>query len=96
MRKGVAAAALMLTALAASQARAETVADFYRGKQIIVGDGPGGGYDVYARLVGATSAATFDVSPMGADDVVAALERIEKASPQLLDYLKKLFAERKG
>jgi len=33
---------------------------------------------------------------MGADDVVAALERIEKAPPQLLDYLKKLFAERKG
>ena len=31
-----------------------TVADFYRGKQInlIVGYGPGGGYDVYARLVG--------------------------------------------
>jgi tripartite-type tricarboxylate transporter receptor subunit TctC len=54
MRKGVAAAALMLAALAASQARADTVADFYRGKQInlIVGYGPGGGYDVYARLVG--------------------------------------------
>jgi tripartite-type tricarboxylate transporter receptor subunit TctC len=53
MRKGV-AAALMLTALVASQARADTVADFYRGKQInlIVGYGPGGGYDVYARLVG--------------------------------------------
>jgi tripartite-type tricarboxylate transporter receptor subunit TctC len=54
MRKGVAAAALMLAALAASQARADTVADFYRGKQInlVVGYGPGGGYDVYARLVG--------------------------------------------
>jgi len=54
MRKGVAAAALMLAALAASQARADTVADFYRGKQInlIVGYGPGGGYDVYARLEG--------------------------------------------
>jgi len=53
MRKGV-AAALMVAALAASQARADTVADFYRGKQInlIVGYGPGGGYDVYARLVG--------------------------------------------
>src|SRR5712671_4237024 len=53
MRKGV-AVALMLAALAASQARADTVADFYRGKQInlIVGYGPGGGYDVYARLVG--------------------------------------------
>src|SRR5712691_7675806 len=54
MRKGVAAAALMLAALAASQARADTVADFYRGKQVnlIVGYGPGGGYDLYARLVG--------------------------------------------
>jgi len=64
MRKGVAAAALMLTALAASQARADTVADFYRGKQINL--------------------------------IVAALERIEKAPPQLLDYLRKLFAESKG
>jgi tripartite-type tricarboxylate transporter receptor subunit TctC len=33
--------------------RADTVADFYRGKQVklIVGYGPGGGYDVYARLL---------------------------------------------
>jgi tripartite-type tricarboxylate transporter receptor subunit TctC len=54
MRNRVAAAALALAVLAASQARADTVADFYRGKQInlIVGYGPGGGYDVYARLVG--------------------------------------------
>src|SRR5262252_7502162 len=54
MREGVAAAALMVAALVASQARADAVADFYRGKQInlIVGYGPGGGYDVYARLVG--------------------------------------------
>ena len=37
-----------------------------------------------------------DVSPMSADEVVAALERIEKAPPQLLDYLRKLFAESKG
>jgi hypothetical protein len=132
MRKGV-AAALMLAALAASQARADTVADFYRGKQInlIVGCGPGGGYDVYARRVdrhlgryipgeptvvvqnmpGAAGgfATTYrdplyleeaarlnvDVSPMSAEEVVA-LERIEKAPPQLLDYLRKLFAESKG
>ena len=33
--------------------RAETVVDFYRGKTLrfIVGYGPGGGYDLYARLV---------------------------------------------
>ena len=35
-------------------AKADAVADFYRGKTVtlVVGYGPGGGYDVYARLVG--------------------------------------------
>jgi tripartite-type tricarboxylate transporter receptor subunit TctC len=34
-------------------ARADDVADFYRGKQInlVVGYGPGGGYDIYGRLI---------------------------------------------
>ena len=51
IRMLVAATAL---ACASGAAIAQTVADFYRGKQlqIIVGYGPGGGYDVYARLVG--------------------------------------------
>ena len=47
-------AALAVTAaLAVSPAHADTVADFYRGKQVnlIVGYGPGGGYDTYARLL---------------------------------------------
>src|SRR5215467_5576872 len=55
MRNRVAAVALVLASLlVASQARADAVADFYRGKQVtlIVGYGPGGGYDVYARLFG--------------------------------------------
>ncbi len=49
---GVIAVALMI-ALTLSGAHAAGVADFYRGKQInlIVGFGPGGGYDVYGRLV---------------------------------------------
>src|SRR5438477_426528 len=53
MRKGVAAAALMLAALAVPQAQADDVADFYRGKRInlIVSYGTGGGYDVYARVL---------------------------------------------
>ena len=40
-------------ALCAPAARADSVADFYRGKQIdiIVGSSPGGGYDIYARLL---------------------------------------------
>ena len=34
-------------------ARADEVADFYKGKtvQLVVGYGPGGGYDVYARVL---------------------------------------------
>jgi tripartite-type tricarboxylate transporter receptor subunit TctC len=48
--------ALMLAAspaLVATVARADAVADFYKNKQIslIVGYGPGGGYDIYARLL---------------------------------------------
>jgi tripartite-type tricarboxylate transporter receptor subunit TctC len=48
------AAILAFLALAASDARADAVADFYRGKliKVIVGFASGGGYDVYARLLG--------------------------------------------
>jgi tripartite-type tricarboxylate transporter receptor subunit TctC len=39
--------------VAVAPAAADAVADFYRGKQLnlIVGYGPGGGYDIYARLL---------------------------------------------
>ena len=45
--------AAMLAALAAP-ARAQDVASFYHGKQItlVIGYGPGGGYDLYARMLG--------------------------------------------
>jgi len=47
------AAILVFLALAASDARADDVADFYRGKliKVVVGFASGGGYDVYARLL---------------------------------------------
>jgi len=47
------AAMVVTAALAATPAHADTVADFYKGKQVnlIVGYGPGGGYDTYARLL---------------------------------------------
>jgi tripartite-type tricarboxylate transporter receptor subunit TctC len=47
-------AALAMTTLTIPQARADPVADFYKGKQInlVVGYSPGGSYDVYARIVG--------------------------------------------
>ena len=53
MRMRWAAFFLMIVALAAPQARADSVEDFYKGKQInlIVSYGPGGGYDVYARVL---------------------------------------------
>jgi tripartite-type tricarboxylate transporter receptor subunit TctC len=47
-------AAMAIAAVcAAVPAHADAVADFYKGKQInlIVGYGPGGGYDIYARLL---------------------------------------------
>jgi tripartite-type tricarboxylate transporter receptor subunit TctC len=48
-KRGLAAAALML--IAASNAQAQSVADFYKGKNIdlYVGYSAGGGYDLYAR-----------------------------------------------
>jgi len=52
MRRPI-AALVLIAALAASQALAETAEDFYRGKRLTltVGYGPGGGYDVFARLL---------------------------------------------
>src|SRR5262245_40878116 len=46
-------AAVGLAMLAAVPAQAQPVADFYRGKtlRMLIGYGPGGGYDIYGRLV---------------------------------------------
>jgi tripartite-type tricarboxylate transporter receptor subunit TctC len=48
-----AAAVFIAGGIALPQALADDVADFYKGKQlnIVVGYGPGGGYDVYTRLL---------------------------------------------
>jgi tripartite-type tricarboxylate transporter receptor subunit TctC len=54
---GTAAAVLIALSTAAlsttPEARADAVADLYKGKQItvVVGYGPGGGYDIYARVL---------------------------------------------
>jgi tripartite-type tricarboxylate transporter receptor subunit TctC len=49
----MAAIALVLVGMSAAPAAAQSVADFYRGKQItfMVGSSPGGGYDTIVRLV---------------------------------------------
>src|SRR3979490_1591071 len=53
MLSPLAAVVLAVIALAAPQVRAQTVEDFYRGKRLTltVGYGPGGGYEVFARLL---------------------------------------------
>jgi tripartite-type tricarboxylate transporter receptor subunit TctC len=38
----------------------------------------------------------IDVSPIGGDDSVALIERLSKAPPNLLDYMRKLHADSKG
>jgi tripartite-type tricarboxylate transporter receptor subunit TctC len=53
MQRVLAALSLAVAALAAQQVLADDVADFYKGKRInlIVGYGPGGGYDSNARVL---------------------------------------------
>ena len=54
LRAALAAAAILATAVRGPSAHADPVADFYAGKtlRILVGFGPGGGYDLYARTLG--------------------------------------------
>ena len=55
MQKGmtIAAAIGMAAVLLSPVANAQPVADFYRGKtlRMLIGYGPGGGYDFYGRIV---------------------------------------------
>src|SRR5437763_17077856 len=48
-----AAAALAAAVLSTLPIQAQPIADFYRGKtlRMLIGYGPGGGYDIYGRLV---------------------------------------------
>src|SRR6476646_8333082 len=52
-RRGVAIGIAAALLLSAGPTRAQPVADFYRGKtlRMLIGYGPGGGYDIYGRLV---------------------------------------------
>src|SRR5436305_14656725 len=53
MRMGKIGPALAALVFIGAGARADEVADFYKGKQVsvIVGYGTGGGYDIYGRLM---------------------------------------------
>jgi tripartite-type tricarboxylate transporter receptor subunit TctC len=52
-RRGIAVGIAAGILLASVPIRAEPIADFYRGKtlRMLIGYGPGGGYDIYGRLV---------------------------------------------
>jgi len=52
-RLAIAATAALVAALLAAPLRADPVEDFYRGRtlRLLIGYGPGGGYDIYGRLV---------------------------------------------
>lgn len=47
------AAAALVAGLVAADAAAQSAAGFYKGKElrVLIGFGPGGGYDLYARLL---------------------------------------------
>jgi len=49
-----------------------------------------------ARYLEDAARLRVDVSPIGGDGVLQAIERIAGAPPELLDYVRKLLAETKG
>ena len=91
-----AAMALMAFAglgLGAQQAAAQSQEDFYKGKnvRIVVGYGPGGGYDIYARMIGpyigkALGANVIVENQPGAGGTTA-LNRIAAAPPDGLTFM---------
>ena len=85
--KAIAAVSLVVLALLPQAYAQESEAAYYQGKtvRIVVGYGPGGGYDIYARMIG-----TYIGKALGATVVVenqpgagglTALNRIYSAPP---------------
>ena len=91
-------ALLALTALAglgfgAPQALAQSHDDFYKGKnvRIVVGYGPGGGYDIYARMIapyiGKALGANVIIENQPGAGGITALNRIATAPPDGLSFM---------
>jgi len=96
MRRTIAILLLGALACAAGQARAEDVADFYKGKRVnlIVSYGPGGGYDVYARVLSRHIGKHIPGNPTivvqnmpGAGSTIATNHVYERAAPDGLTIL---------
>jgi len=83
-RMVVTAAALAAMLAGASASRADPVADFYRGKtmRMIIGYGPGGGYDIYGRL-----AAEFLGRHIPGQPMIIAVNMPGGGSLKAIDYL---------
>jgi tripartite-type tricarboxylate transporter receptor subunit TctC len=48
------------------------------------------------QLIDEAARLQIDITPIGGDEVAAHIERISKAPPDQLDYIRKLLAENKG
>jgi tripartite-type tricarboxylate transporter receptor subunit TctC len=83
-RIGWSASALAATLLIGPTLHAETVADFYRGKtvRVVIGYGPGGGYDIYGRL-----AAQFLGRHIPGNPVLVPVNMPGNSSLRAVDYL---------
>jgi tripartite-type tricarboxylate transporter receptor subunit TctC len=77
-------AAMAIMLAATSVAQADEVADFYRGKtvRVIIGYGPGGGYDIYGRL-----AAEFLGRHIPGNPTMVAVNMPGGGSFKAIDYL---------
>ena len=79
--------------LGAQQAAAQSQEEFYRGKnvRIVVGYGPGGGYDIYARMIapyiGKALGANVIVENQPGAGGITALNRIATAPPDGLSFM---------
>src|SRR5215813_2937015 len=84
MRTIYRAAALAGVLIVAPDLRADPVADFYRGKtmRVIIGYGPGGGYDIYGRL-----AAEFLGRHIPGNPTIVPVNMPGGGSLKALDYL---------
>jgi tripartite-type tricarboxylate transporter receptor subunit TctC len=94
-RKAVSSVAAGLAVLLSSQAMADAVADFYKGKNvtIVVAAGPGGGHSVYSQLIapGLTKYTpgnpTFVIQNMGGAGGTKAANYLANSAPQDGGYL---------
>ena len=90
-RAALAIGVLAIAAFGTVQAQAQSPEEFFKGKtvRIVVGYGPGGGYDIYARMIApyiakALGASVIVENQPGAGGITALLKGALNLLPQLL------------